>query len=128
MHALRGIAMFANLVPLNWSIDSESKVQRGSQGSYVSTDMPSNRTFIFTASGGLKYSDELHSQFWPFVKFSSSTERVYYSSARSGATRFNGIFYRFDYTEFLFYMLLMLGVFYIKDNWSESDTKQSHSH
>jgi len=64
---------------------------------------------LFTTLGGY-YSDQNDKGFWPLVKFikhhdTSST----YGHHGNDYTSFNGIFYGFDISEFIVYMLILIG-------------------
>lgn len=71
--------------------------------------------YLFSNSYVEHKSDKPSHHFWPFVKFYES-ETLYnpYNSSKSVFSKFNGIFYKYDISEFIAYIFSILLILYIR--------------
>jgi hypothetical protein len=88
---LHSFALFVNLAEVSGKIDRDN--------------------FLFTNT------DPLYSKngFWPFVNF----EGTNYYPADGNVLYFNGLFYSYGLSAFIFYILLGIGIVYIPKLWKE---------
>jgi len=64
-----------------------------------------------------------HDGFWPFVQFYKENYEQLYATSYGKIVYFNGLFYSYDLSAFVFYMLVGLGVVFIPRLWSPSSEK-----
>ncbi|HOS84442.1 MAG TPA: hypothetical protein PK199_05945 [Bacteroidales bacterium] len=101
-------AFFVNLVGWEGKIYSE-------EGNYKYS------TRIFTK--GNDFSSKLN-HFWPISSYTDTSDDIYGNSDVGYkivyTKQFNGIFYNFDITEYIFYSLLPFIILYIKKIWESN--------
>ena len=117
-----GFALFVNVFKIEMDF-SKNRVESEGRVTY------SYFKFLSTTPGGYDH-DKLSSHFWPIVKFYEYDKQTYeeqrypYKRTEMVITSFNGIFYQYDFSEFIAYSLLPFLLLYFK--WS-SKTKSKES-
>ncbi len=126
---VHGMALFVNLFNIEGETapNNEKYNEVRKDGSY-----PGNyevliyrNANILTTAPSNNYGEKGNSAyFWPFVKFYESKKIVnsqdYHNFYEFRNKKFNGIFYRYDFSEFIAYTVLLLLVFYFM--WSGRKT------
>ena len=111
------LALFVNIASVDWKYDSH----RISKNSYRSPDCnsPAKIIYFFTNCSSGEFKNNT-SSFWPFASFTES--RQYYGEGifkglDNCYKYFNGVFYKYDFTEFLFYGTLPLIIIGLRRLW-----------
>jgi len=103
-------AFFVNLVGWEGKIYSEDNPYEYFTRQYY--------TRIFTKDND--FSSKLN-HFWPISSYTDTSDELYGIGSRRVFTKnFNGIFYNFDITEYIFYSLLPFIILYIKKIWESN--------
>ena len=114
-------ALVVNYAGLDWKFEFESR-SPGTHGR--ETDWTVFLIYPLTRCEGnqknaeSQYSfDNNRSQFWPFVTFYKESEMDYAAYTYSINKKFNGLFYKYDFVEFLIYCLLPFAIIIIRRLW-----------
>lgn len=113
---IHSFALFVNFFSIEGDISSESN--RSNYKDYTTTN-------LFTTEHKINYSNKKpSSQFWPFVKFyDSDVSYNPYMNRKEDFSKFRGIFYQYDISEFIAYTaLLFLILFFVWPNKKEEST------
>lgn len=109
---LHSFALFVNVFNIRGRLSTSN---------FISSSTADN--YLFTSSSSSSYKND----FWPITNFTEE-QRYYiepaYLSFQKGTwaykTAFKGIFQDYDYSEFIFYILLGLAVIYLPKIWYSS--------
>ena len=125
-----GIALFVNVFNIKGDVSSETKYIEDRTSKRVFNDI-----YLLTVDKSMRpYNEKKSEAFWPFVNFYSNKlkgpdySRNGYEGDKADyyITRFvefNGIFFQYDYSEFLAYSVLLFLVLYLKWNSRYTSTK-----
>jgi len=113
--AINAFALFVNVFEISGYYESKPAVGEGQYYSLLDTGGNS----IFTAG----MDKDTYSNFWPFVKYTYKQENGIRRDGRQNyISGFLGIFYRYDYSEFLAYGILIFIVLYFR--WANKYEKK----
>lgn len=111
------IALFVNLAGINYNTrKTVEEISHNSDYSVVWGCERIKKTYFLTSCSTKEFLNNT-SEFWPFINFNT------YESPSSGdvvwcINIFNGIFYKYDFTEFLLYSLLPFLIIFLRRLWA----------
>lgn len=97
-------ALFVNLADIKGTTQNE--------GHLVENGYYKNTTINLLTSN-------THPSFWPFVNYYEDTFEYQSPNYRTENLDFNGIFYSYSFSEYIFYILLGLAIIFVPKLWND---------
>ena len=108
---INAFALFVNVFKIDVNFDTTIDSIDG-EGTPWESQTSKSTIYLFTY--GDSNSDESRSSFWPFVSYIRTYEDPLNFAHRTRYFSFHGIFYHYDFSEFVFYMSVLLSILLYK--------------